>query len=199
VKILLDESVPRLLKLRLPHLDISTVQEMGWGECGMASCCDEPRNSSISLSRPIRTSDINKACQAERLRSSATQQPGTSCRSTRADNRSAVDDDSTGNGSGFAVKLAARERSQPAQRERILTRSHFPARGGGVRFIWFIWSVGFLWFVWFRERNNRDKPDRPNKPATLPLNRPALTQDFQNTFIGSLWWTSAVVVRARDR
>jgi hypothetical protein len=30
VKILLDESVPRLLKLRLPHLDISTVQEMGW-------------------------------------------------------------------------------------------------------------------------------------------------------------------------
>jgi hypothetical protein len=30
VKILLDESVPRLLKLRLSHLDISTVQEMGW-------------------------------------------------------------------------------------------------------------------------------------------------------------------------
>ena len=30
MKILLDESVPRLLKLRLPHLDISTVQEMGW-------------------------------------------------------------------------------------------------------------------------------------------------------------------------
>jgi predicted nuclease of predicted toxin-antitoxin system len=30
VKILLDESVPRLLKLSLPHLDISTVQEMGW-------------------------------------------------------------------------------------------------------------------------------------------------------------------------
>jgi hypothetical protein len=30
VKILLDESVPRLLKLRLPHLDISTVQELGW-------------------------------------------------------------------------------------------------------------------------------------------------------------------------
>jgi len=30
VKILLDESVPRILKLRLPHLDISTVQEMGW-------------------------------------------------------------------------------------------------------------------------------------------------------------------------
>jgi hypothetical protein len=30
VKILLDESVPRLLKLRLPHLDISTVQETGW-------------------------------------------------------------------------------------------------------------------------------------------------------------------------
>jgi hypothetical protein len=30
VKILLDESVPRLLKLRLPRLDISTVQEMGW-------------------------------------------------------------------------------------------------------------------------------------------------------------------------
>jgi len=30
VKILLDESVPRLLKLRLPQLDISTVQEMGW-------------------------------------------------------------------------------------------------------------------------------------------------------------------------
>jgi len=29
VKILLDESVPRLLKLRLPQLDISTVQEMG--------------------------------------------------------------------------------------------------------------------------------------------------------------------------
>ena len=30
MKILLDESVPRLLKLRLSHLDISTVQEMGW-------------------------------------------------------------------------------------------------------------------------------------------------------------------------
>jgi len=30
VKILLDESVPRLLKLRLPELNISTVQEMGW-------------------------------------------------------------------------------------------------------------------------------------------------------------------------
>jgi hypothetical protein len=30
VKILLDESVPRLLKLRLPQLEISTVQEMGW-------------------------------------------------------------------------------------------------------------------------------------------------------------------------
>jgi hypothetical protein len=30
VKILLDESAPRLLKLRLPQLDISTVQEMGW-------------------------------------------------------------------------------------------------------------------------------------------------------------------------
>ena len=30
MKILLDESVPRLLKVRLPQLDISTVQEMGW-------------------------------------------------------------------------------------------------------------------------------------------------------------------------
>jgi hypothetical protein len=30
VKILLDESVPRLLKLRLAQLNISTVQEMGW-------------------------------------------------------------------------------------------------------------------------------------------------------------------------
>jgi predicted nuclease of predicted toxin-antitoxin system len=30
VKILLDESVPRLLKLSLPQLDIATVQEMGW-------------------------------------------------------------------------------------------------------------------------------------------------------------------------
>ena len=30
MKILLDESVPRLLKLRLPHLNISTVQEIGW-------------------------------------------------------------------------------------------------------------------------------------------------------------------------
>ena len=30
MKILLDESVPRLIKLRLPQLDISTVQEMGW-------------------------------------------------------------------------------------------------------------------------------------------------------------------------
>ena len=30
MKILLDESVPRLLKLRLTHLDISTVQELGW-------------------------------------------------------------------------------------------------------------------------------------------------------------------------
>ena len=30
MKILLDESVPRLLKLRSPQLDISTVQEMGW-------------------------------------------------------------------------------------------------------------------------------------------------------------------------
>ena len=30
MNILLDESVPRLLKLRLPQLDISTVQEMGW-------------------------------------------------------------------------------------------------------------------------------------------------------------------------
>jgi hypothetical protein len=30
VKILLDESVPRMLKLQLPHLDISTVQEIGW-------------------------------------------------------------------------------------------------------------------------------------------------------------------------
>ena len=30
MKILLDESVPRLLKLRLSHLDISTVQEVGW-------------------------------------------------------------------------------------------------------------------------------------------------------------------------
>ncbi len=30
MKILLDESVPRLLKRRIPHLNISTVQEMGW-------------------------------------------------------------------------------------------------------------------------------------------------------------------------
>lgn len=30
MKILLDESVPRLLKVRLPQLNISTVQEMGW-------------------------------------------------------------------------------------------------------------------------------------------------------------------------
>jgi hypothetical protein len=30
VKILLDESVPRLLKLRLSQLNISTVQEMRW-------------------------------------------------------------------------------------------------------------------------------------------------------------------------
>lgn len=30
MKIILDESVPRLLKLRLPHFDISTIQEMGW-------------------------------------------------------------------------------------------------------------------------------------------------------------------------
>ena len=30
MKILLDESAPRLLKHRLPQLDISTVQEMGW-------------------------------------------------------------------------------------------------------------------------------------------------------------------------
>lgn len=30
MKILLDESVPRILKLRLPQLNISTVQEMGW-------------------------------------------------------------------------------------------------------------------------------------------------------------------------
>ena len=30
MKILLDESVPRLLKLRLPQLNISTVQEIGW-------------------------------------------------------------------------------------------------------------------------------------------------------------------------
>ena len=30
MKILLDESVPRLLKLSLPQLDIATVQEMGW-------------------------------------------------------------------------------------------------------------------------------------------------------------------------
>ena len=30
VKILLDESVPRLLKLRLSPLEISPVQEMGW-------------------------------------------------------------------------------------------------------------------------------------------------------------------------
>ena len=30
MKILIDESVPRLLKLRLPQLDISTVQELGW-------------------------------------------------------------------------------------------------------------------------------------------------------------------------
>lgn len=30
MKILLDESVPRLIKLRLPQLDISTVHEMGW-------------------------------------------------------------------------------------------------------------------------------------------------------------------------
>ena len=30
MKILLDESVPRLLKVRLPQLNISTAQEMGW-------------------------------------------------------------------------------------------------------------------------------------------------------------------------
>jgi hypothetical protein len=30
VKILLDESVPRLLKLRLTQLNISTVHEIGW-------------------------------------------------------------------------------------------------------------------------------------------------------------------------
>ena len=30
MKILLDESVPRLLKLRLSQLEISTVQAMGW-------------------------------------------------------------------------------------------------------------------------------------------------------------------------
>lgn len=30
MKILLDESVPRLVKSHLPHLDIRTVQEVGW-------------------------------------------------------------------------------------------------------------------------------------------------------------------------
>ncbi len=30
MKILLDESVPRVIQKRLPHLLISTVQEMGW-------------------------------------------------------------------------------------------------------------------------------------------------------------------------
>ena len=30
MKILIDESVPRLRKLRLPQLDISTVLELGW-------------------------------------------------------------------------------------------------------------------------------------------------------------------------
>lgn len=30
MRILLDESAPRLIKTRLPHLTISTVQEMGW-------------------------------------------------------------------------------------------------------------------------------------------------------------------------
>ncbi len=30
LRILLDESVPRLVKTRLPALDIRTVQEMGW-------------------------------------------------------------------------------------------------------------------------------------------------------------------------
>ncbi len=30
MKVLLDESVPRMLKLRLPHIEISTVQELGW-------------------------------------------------------------------------------------------------------------------------------------------------------------------------
>jgi predicted nuclease of predicted toxin-antitoxin system len=30
VKILLDESVPRLVKSQLPHLNIRTVQEVGW-------------------------------------------------------------------------------------------------------------------------------------------------------------------------
>ena len=36
MKILLDESVPRLLKLRLSQLEISTVQEKGWA--GIRNC-----------------------------------------------------------------------------------------------------------------------------------------------------------------
>lgn len=67
MKILLDESVPRLLKLRLPQLNISTVQEMGWAGLRMASCSDGLKNTSMFLSQPIRISGINKTFQGERL------------------------------------------------------------------------------------------------------------------------------------
>ncbi len=70
MKILLDESVPRLIKLRLPQLDISTVQEMGWAGLRNGSCCDEPKNTSISLPPPIRISGISKTFQDARLLSS---------------------------------------------------------------------------------------------------------------------------------
>ncbi len=34
MRILLDESAPRIIKTALPHLEISTVQEMGWAGKG---------------------------------------------------------------------------------------------------------------------------------------------------------------------
>lgn len=34
MRILLDESAPRIIKTALPHLQISTVQEMGWAGKG---------------------------------------------------------------------------------------------------------------------------------------------------------------------
>jgi hypothetical protein len=61
LKILLDESAPRLIKTSLPEFSISTVQEMGWaglknGE--LLALAEKQFDVFITADRQLRTSRI---------------------------------------------------------------------------------------------------------------------------------------------
>lgn len=67
MKILLDESVPRLLKLRLSQLEISTVQAMGWAGIRNGELLRRAEAQFDVLSQPTRISDTNRTFLGVRL------------------------------------------------------------------------------------------------------------------------------------